>query len=446
MASLRSSVDGDDMFSPSSSMRGSAEPMRRVPSPSPIIDFDSIDDPSALKALLKAREEKMRTLEKRVEIAQGAKNKLKERYTEKIEMLEQLVMALVCVSCVLVCVYERVYFARFFLTKSMWHGHFNVCVYLYLFVYFAQRRKLQTTVDGGSEVEGGMAQRVIALEKQNDGLKEMVSVQKQQVVSARAQSAKHGARGAGGPASSSDFSVLSKMEEKVQELTAALHSRTRENKAQMLLLEEKELKIFDLQTAVVNTKNTSSSPEAGLNRKVQQLNTELEEARSMGSELQRQRDRFSTEYESLHAVVQQQQLEKDHLQRDNATRATQLAQLQKERERQIMETEEMHRMVLQTSTPPHALLLMLARTHRLPHPYYSIASSFSLSLLLLDLLLPGWSRWSHLAPALHQLFLPSSYLSPSALPLPPLLPATTHSRVHAYVYECTYTIHLAAHK
>ena len=415
--------------------------MRRVPSPSPMIDFDSIDDPSALKALLKAREEKMRTLEKRVEIAQGAKNKLKERYTEKIEMLEQLVIALVCVSCVLVCVYECVHVCARFLTKSMWHGHFNVCVYLYLFVYFVQRRKLQTTVDGGSELEGGMAQRVIALEKQNQGLKEMVSVQKQQVVSARAQAAKQG-----GPASSSDLAVLSKMEEKVQELTAALHSRTRENKAQLLLLEEKELKIFDLQTAVVNTKNTSSSPEAGLNRKVQQLNTELEEARSMGSELQRQRDRFSTEYESLHAVVQQQQLEKDHLQRDNATRATQLAQLQKERERQIMETEEMHRMVMQTSTPPPALLLMLARTHRLPHPYYSIAPSFSLSLLLLDLLLPGWSRWSHLAPALHQLFLSSSYLSPSALPLPPVLPATTHSRVHACVYECTHTIHLAAHE
>ena len=38
--------------------------------------------------------ERMRTLEKRIEIAQGAKNKIKERYTEKVEMLEQLVIAL----------------------------------------------------------------------------------------------------------------------------------------------------------------------------------------------------------------------------------------------------------------------------------------------------------------------------------------------------------------
>ena len=89
--SLRASLDGDDLFSPG----GSAEPMRqRPPSPSPAIDFDAIDDTNALKALLKAREEKMRTLEKRIEIAQGAKNKLKERYSEKIDMLEQLVVAL----------------------------------------------------------------------------------------------------------------------------------------------------------------------------------------------------------------------------------------------------------------------------------------------------------------------------------------------------------------
>ena len=41
-----------------------------------------------------AREAKLATLEQRVQVAQSAKGKLKERYTEKIEMLEQLVMAL----------------------------------------------------------------------------------------------------------------------------------------------------------------------------------------------------------------------------------------------------------------------------------------------------------------------------------------------------------------
>lgn len=51
-------------------MRGSAEPIRRSFSPTTAIDVESIDDPWALKALLKAREEKMNTLEKRIEIAQ----------------------------------------------------------------------------------------------------------------------------------------------------------------------------------------------------------------------------------------------------------------------------------------------------------------------------------------------------------------------------------------
>ena len=68
------------MLSPSQT----AEPMEE---PSSAIDFEGIDNPHALKALLRAREEKMQTLEKRIQISQGAKNKLKERYSEKIEVL-----------------------------------------------------------------------------------------------------------------------------------------------------------------------------------------------------------------------------------------------------------------------------------------------------------------------------------------------------------------------
>jgi len=309
--SLRLSLDGGDgLFSPG----GSAEPMRqRPPSPSPAIDFDAIDDANALKALLKAREEKMRTLEKRIEIAQGAKNKLKERYSEKIDMLEQLVVAL--------------------------------------------RHKLQTQVDEVKKLGGKAAddadidglepqqdQKIAALQKQNDGLKEMVQVQKQQLAAAKAQVRAGAEAGVGG-----DRAVLVKMEEKVHELTAALQARTRECKAQAQLLEQKEVKIIDLQTAIVaaENKSASTSPEvaSGLSRKVQMLNSELEEARNMGTELQRQRDRFSSEFEALQKVVERQEHEKAQLQRESEERAARLSDLQQERQRQIAETEEMHRML-----------------------------------------------------------------------------------------------------
>jgi chromosome segregation ATPase len=311
-------MDGEDLFSPG----GSAEPIRRPLSPSPAIDFDSIDDVNALKALLKAREEKMRTLEKRIEIAQGAKTKLKERYSEKIDMLEQLVVSL--------------------------------------------RHKLQTKVDqvtkhGAAEdadMDGSAAlglqqdQKIAALQKQNEGLKEMVQVQKQQLAAAKAQVKASAAPGGG------DVTVLVKMEEKVHELTAALQSRTRECKAQAQLLEQKEVKIVDLQTAIVAAENKSAaaSPDAsGLSRKVQMLNSELEEARNMGTELQKQRDRFSAEFESLQRVVEQQEHEKAQLQRESEERAAQLTALQKERQRQIAETEEMHRMLCELEDQRNSL-------------------------------------------------------------------------------------------
>ena len=313
-------MDGEDLFSPG----GSAEPIRRPLSPSPAIDFDSIDDANALKALLKAREEKMRTLEKRIEIAQGAKTKLKERYSEKIDMLEQLVVSL--------------------------------------------RHKLQTKVDQATKLGGGAAedadmdgsaalglqqdQKIAALQKQNEGLKEMVQVQKQQLAAAKAQANASAAPGGG------DVTVLVKMEEKVHELTAALQSRTRECKAQAQLLEQKEVKIVDLQTAIVAAENKSAaaSPDAsGLSRKVQMLNSELEEARNMGTELQKQRDRFSAEFESLQRVVEQQEQEKAQLQRESEERAAQLTALQKERQRQIAETEEMHRMLCELEDQRNSL-------------------------------------------------------------------------------------------
>jgi len=291
MASTRSSMD--DIMSPGSS----AEPIASTPA----IDFDSIDDPPALKALLKAREEKMRTLEKRIEIAQGAKNKLKERYTEKVDMLEQLVIAL--------------------------------------------RRKLQTKVDEetSASLDAGSADqkhadRIAELEKQNTGLKEMVAIQRQQVAAAKAE-----ARGVSSPRQG-NAGVLSKMEERLSELTAALQARTRECKAQAQLLEQKETKILELQTAIVNVQN--KSPDAsGLSHKVQMLNSELDEARSMGTELKRQRDRFAAEFEALQSLVDKQRVEKEELMRDHSERAMQLTALQKERDRQIKETEEMQRML-----------------------------------------------------------------------------------------------------
>ena len=255
----------EDVLSPGPSSRGgSAEPIASYPP----IDFESIEDPAALQALLKAREEKMRTLEKRIEIAQGAKNKIKERYTEKVEMLEQLVIAL--------------------------------------------RRKLQTKVEeegsaslGESNVDGKVATRIAELEKQNAGLKEMVAIQKQQVAAAKAESREV------------STSVLSKMEEKVHELTAALQERSRECRAQAQLLEQKETKILELQSAIVNVQNNKSPDASGLSHKVQMLNSELKEARSMGTELKKQRDRFAAEYESLQSLVDRQREEKEELMRDH---------------------------------------------------------------------------------------------------------------------------------
>jgi len=254
----------EDALSPGpSSPGGSAEPIASYPP----LDFESIEDPAALQALLKAREEKMRTLEKRIEIAQGAKNKIKERYTEKVEMLEQLVIAL--------------------------------------------RRKLQTKVDeegaslSESNVDGKVAARIAELEKQNAGLKEMVAIQKQQVAAAKAESREV------------STSVLSKMEEKVHELTAALQERSRECRAQVQLLEQKETKILELQSAIVNVQNNKSPDASGLSQKVQMLNSELKEARSMGTELKKQRDRFAAEYEALQSLVDRQREEKEELMRDH---------------------------------------------------------------------------------------------------------------------------------
>jgi hypothetical protein len=190
------------MFSPSQT----AEPMEE---PSSAIDFEGIDNPHALKALLRAREEKMQTLEKRIQIAQGAKNKLKERYSEKIEVLESLVIAL--------------------------------------------RRKLQTAIENGDVEEKSASSSIDA------------------------ESAKpNAARGGNG-----DVVVMAQLQEKVQQLTAALQARTKECKAQALLLEQKEAKTIELQNAIVQAQN--KSPEAsGLSRKVQILNSELEEARNAG--------------------------------------------------------------------------------------------------------------------------------------------------------------------
>ena len=213
---MRSSIDGDidyGVFSPGSSLRGSmlspsqtAEPMEE---PSSAIDFEGIDNPHALKALLRAREEKMQTLEKRIQIAQGAKNKLKERYSEKIEVLESLVIAL--------------------------------------------RRKLQTAIENGDVEEKSASSSIDA------------------------ESAKpNAARGGNG-----DVVVMAQLQEKVQQLTTALQARTKECKAQALLLEQKEAKTIELQNAIVQAQN--KSPEAsGLSRKVQLLNSELEEARNAG--------------------------------------------------------------------------------------------------------------------------------------------------------------------
>jgi len=211
---MRSSIDGDidfGVFSPGSSLRGSilspsqtAEPMEE---PSSAIDFEGIDNPHALKALLRAREEKMQTLEKRIQIAQGAKNKLKERYSEKIEVLESLVIAL--------------------------------------------RRKLQTAIENGDVEEKSASSSIDA------------------------ESAKPNAARGG------DVVVMAQLQEKVQQLTTALQARTKECKAQALLLEQKEAKTIELQNAIVQAQN--KSPEAsGLSRKVQILNSELEEARNAG--------------------------------------------------------------------------------------------------------------------------------------------------------------------
>ena len=269
----------------------------RAVSPSPQIDVDGINDVQALKALLKAREAKLATLDQRVQVAQSAKGKLKERYTEKIEMLEQLVMAL--------------------------------------------RRKLQPK-EGGEGADAALQeqlqQRVAQLQKQNDNLREMVSVQKQQLSAAKAAAAKPV------PGGDVDIRVLEKMEEKVHELTAALQTRTRECKAQAQQLQHQDMKIAEQETLLANA-HKNSPDTAGLVHKLQMINTELKEARSQGAEAQQQRDRMSAEYDALQNTVTQQQLEKDQLQRESEARAKQLHELQKERQRQIMETEEMHRML-----------------------------------------------------------------------------------------------------
>ena len=143
------------------------------------------------------------------QIAQGSKNKLKERYSEKIEVLESLVIAL--------------------------------------------RRKLQTAIENGDVEEKSASSSIDA------------------------ESAKpNAARGGNG-----DVVVMAQLQEKVQQLTAALQARTKECKAQGLLLEQKEAKTIELQNAIVQAQN--KSPEAsGLSRKVQILNSELEEARNAG--------------------------------------------------------------------------------------------------------------------------------------------------------------------
>jgi len=50
-------------------------------------NYDLVDDPGTLKAVLKAKDEKIATLEQRLEMSKEAMNGVKDRYKEKVETM-----------------------------------------------------------------------------------------------------------------------------------------------------------------------------------------------------------------------------------------------------------------------------------------------------------------------------------------------------------------------